>query len=323
MWRSKRPFSPRLAALDNGDVRLWALAVAPGDAAVYTGGRPGYLAAWDLETGQRTRVFEGFEGTIDAVALTSEGAHIACCGWKEQNVVVFDTRTGEKTADFQTATNVRCVRFSPDDHWLAAGGEDGVVRLWEWRSGGDPKSVPPGSQAVYDIAFSPDGRQLVTCGGDWRTKEPGHVTFWKRGEAAGSWSEARRQTEHTQAVRAVTFSRDGSRLSSAGEDGSVIVWDAEQHVPVTRLQNATGMRPLAFSAEGDRLAVGLHDGTINVWDIESHEIVQRFQGADDIFALSYSRDGSALFSASGEHNIEIWPAAETTSTAERIRAWSL
>jgi WD40 repeat protein len=317
VWRSKRPFSPRLAALDNGDVKLWALAVAPNDAAIYAGGRPGYLAAWDLETGERTRLFEGFEGTIDAVALNSQGTHIGCCGWKEQNVVVFDTQTGEKAAEFQTETNVRCVRFSPDDQWLAAGGEDGTLRLWDWRTDADPTSVPTGPQAVYDVAFSPDG-----CGGDWRSKEPGHVTFWKRGDAAGSWSEVRRLTEHTQAVRTVTFNRDGSRLASAGEDGLVIIWDAEKHVPVARLKNAAGVRPVDFSPSGDRLAVGLHDGTINIWDIARHEIVQRFQSEDDVFALSCSRDGSVLFSVSGEQRIELWSAAQATSTAERIRGWS-
>lgn len=319
-WRSKLPLSPRLATVDGGDVRLWSVAVSPAGRFLFAGGWHRYLASWDLETGQGVRQFDGFDGTIDAVALTSDGSHIACCGWKEKTVAIFDTATGEKSAEFATDSTVRCVRFSPDDRTLVAGCEDGSLRFWEWRTSAEPLTIQAAATSVYDVAFSPDGSQLVTCSGDWRKKEPGDVTFWRHdGEV---WAEARKLGEHTQAVRSVVFNHDGSRAASAGEDGWVIVWNAATYVPLARLHNADGVRPIAFSPDGNRVAVGVHDGTINVWDIDRKEIVQRFQSEDDVFGISYSEDGTVLFSVSGESRIEIWPMTAETSTADRIRHWN-
>jgi WD40 repeat protein len=82
----------------------------------------------------------------------------------------------------------------------------------------------------------------------------------------------------------VTFNADGSRLASTGEDGLVVVWNAETLVPLARLRNIGGARPLAFAPDGVRLAVGLHDGTIHVWDSAQGEIVQRFRAEDDVSA---------------------------------------
>lgn len=320
IWRSKLPPSPRLATIDNGDVKLWSLAIAPRENVLFTGGWHRYLSAWDLRTGEQLRQFEGFDSTIDALALTSDEDFIACCGWKSSTIAVFDTRTGEMSKEFVTETTVRCVKFSPDGQLLVAGGEDGNLHMWDWRTDADPTVKRASAQSVYDVVFSPDGQQLVTCGGDWRKKEPGDLTFWQRD--GSSWSEVRRLTEHSQAVRAVSFNRDGTRLASAGEEGTVIIWHPDSQVPVARLRNAAGVREIAFSPRDDRLAVGARDDTINVWDIDRGEIVQRFQSEDDVFALSYSEDGTAVFSVSGENQIEVWLTEGAVSTAEQIRRWS-
>lgn len=322
VWRSKLPVTPRLATIDDVDVRMWSLAIAPDHDTLLAGGRDSFLAGWDLESGRQTMRYEGFDGTVDSVAVTADGTHIACCGWREENVAVFDARTGEKTADMGVGVKVRCVQFSPDGEWLVAGGEDGALRIWRWRTGGEPQVVPTGALAVYDVAFSPDGRQLVTCSGNWRTPDPGDVTFWN----TDAWSEVVRQGGHAKAVRSVTFNSDGTRVASAGENGLVILWHAETHVPLARLQNGAGVRPVAFSPDGTRLAVGLHDGTINVWDSDRGEVVQRFQTEDDVFGVAYSRDGSVLFSVSGEKRVEIWPTGDDTTgtdtTAAQIAGWT-
>ena len=323
LWKPKLPVTPLLATIDDVDVRLWSVSVAPDDAMLFAGGRNSLLAAWDLTTGRRSMQFDGFDGTIDAIALTENGSHIACCGWRTENIVIFDTQTGAVAADLTAASNIRCVRFSPDGQWLVAGGEDGTLIVWPWRTGDESRTIPTGALPVYDTNFSPDGTQLVTCTGKWRNPEPGDVTFW----STASWSELRSATEHSRAVRSVMFNSDGTRVASAGEDGLVILWHARTHVPLARLQNGTGARPVAFSPDGTHLAVGLHDGTINVWETDRGDVVQRFQTEDDVFAVSYSRDGSVLFSVSGEERVESWPTnlvpGDGMSTAERIAGMGL
>jgi WD40 repeat protein len=315
-WPSKLPISPRLAAIDGAEARLWAVAIAPADASVYAGGRDGFVAEWSLATGERTRTLAGFKGTIDSIAVSPDGSQVACCGWKSKTAVVFQAASPDKPRQLPAEANARCVRFHPDGKTLVVGLEDGAILIWP-AEGDKPRRVSTGSQAVYDISFSPDGKQAATCCGDWRQPVPGAITFWN----TETWSEIRKVNEHTRAVRSVAFNPAGTRLASTGDDGLVILWHGESHLPVSRFQNAAGARSIAFSPDGSRLAVGLHDGTINVWDAGRGELVQRFRCDDDVFALAYTTDGSAIVSASGEKRVEIWPGMEPVSTSRRIQKW--
>jgi WD40 repeat protein len=56
------------------------------------------------------------------------------------------------------------VSFSPDGRFLASGGEDGVVRMWEVGSGREVRRMEHG-EWVKSVSFSPDGRFLASGGG--------------------------------------------------------------------------------------------------------------------------------------------------------------
>jgi WD40 repeat protein len=70
---------------------------------------------------------------------------------------------------------------------------------------------------------------------------------------------------HTDIVSSVAFSRDGKRLASASQDGTVKVWKVGTGQELLSLKG--GGISVAFSPDGQRLASANHDGTVKVWKV--------------------------------------------------------
>jgi WD40 repeat protein len=120
--------------------------------------------------------------------------------------------------EYENPAGVTGCAFSPDARYvLALSRYDPAARLWDAASGA-AKQPPLAHQGDGTIAgaFSPDGRRVLTGGGDFTAR------FWDvaTGKPLGP------PLVHVQPVNAVAFRPDG-RMTATGEDRAVRLW----HVP--------------------------------------------------------------------------------------------
>src|SRR5262249_18483748 len=100
----------------------------------------------------------GFAGDCRRLAAFTPRARIRAC-----DVVGFGVLARRSTLPVLRGPSsfVSPVAFSPDGRWIASGGWDGKVRLWDAATGEPFPASLPHQGHVYGLAFGPDGTWLV------------------------------------------------------------------------------------------------------------------------------------------------------------------
>lgn len=324
-WRAKQPPHPALATIDIDAGKVWAMAISPDGSRIVVGGQRGFFRVLDLATGKQIAELQGSHpATVDCLEYSRDGQFIATGSWRNNEVIVWRAHDGAMQTSFKAEGHVRAIAFSPDGKKITAGCDDKLLFVWNTESGELISKMNAHALSVYDVSFSPDGKTIVTCSGNWTEAKPGDIKLW----SADSLEEIARLEGHEVAIRSVVFSPDGSRLASVSEDGVLKVWDVATKSQQAVMRNSSGARTLDWSPDGQLLAAGLHDGTTNVWNAESGMVIRQFGGSDDTFSVRFVADGSVLCGVGGEAKVILWDTSDLTGTgsagrvSESVRNWA-
>ncbi|MEW6336613.1 MAG: WD40 repeat domain-containing protein [Acidobacteriota bacterium] len=308
---------------------------------LFVGQGDGTIRGWSLRDGTPSAVLHGHAGPVRAVAVSPRGGALFSAG-ADGTMRKWLAAPGAFDGSWPTREVVYDAAFGPGGRQVATTGWTGLIEIRDAETGVVLRSWTGHEQSGVRIAWSGDGRWIVTTGNDGRvvlwdaatsarlavldsvegtqvtglamhpgskivaaTTTPGTVSIWDLPD--GGVRGMLRDGERPQADLA--FDSSGGRLAVGARDGSVAVWNWAEAALVRRLEHGRGTTHPVWSPDGRTLAVGGGDGAITVWEADSGRLLRTLSGHQgSVNAVRFSPDGARIASASGDQSTCLWDA---------------
>jgi len=321
----------------------------------------GNLRIWDMGTTENVLSVSNDDEFhwFTCMDFSPEGKHIAA-GSDFGHIGIWDVATGERVLAFQgPAANMHGLAFAPNRWHIATVHQDATARLWDATSGREVLCLDHDSQMegypdivmrvayitggdylhkVTGVAFSPDGKNLVTASGRmlniWDVgrgqllrRFQGHEELiedvvWSPDSqyiASVSWDTTAKVWDpsngelcgqfrgHGDVVFSACFSPDSQFLATASGDKTACIWRMGASTDRRRLKaDRRFIRDFAFSSDGRKLAAGSDDGRVGVWDVEAGTELHCHKAHDGgVYGVRFSRNGRRIVSW-GDTTVKVW-----------------
>jgi RNA polymerase sigma factor (sigma-70 family) len=162
----------------------------------------------------------------------------------------------------------------------------------------------PIDEQVLTVAFSPDGRRLLTAGGS--ATRPGQIQLWEVGAKKNLFT-----LRPVPGVRSLRFAPDGQTFATADFSGDIRIRDAatgDERAVVHGHEK--GAACVAFSPDGiSLLSVGA-DGTVKLWQADRLGEQRTFLGhTDAVLSGAFFHNAPAVVSGGEDNTVRIWDIA--------------
>jgi WD40 repeat protein len=260
----------------------------------------GIIFYWDPVTGKQLRQLSVPGGPIHSLLFSSDGKTLA---WmtRDNTVRLSEVATGKVLHEWLGPPNVMpsSVSVSPDSRTLAiACQSENDIHLYETATGKEVRRLigPPKGQyvqTVYCVAFSPDGKTLVSSARD------DILRFWD-----AATGKEMRQVKLKSFAPQLAFSPDGAILATGG--GNVDLWETGTGKLLRSCERDDDghIESLAFSPDGKTVAAARSNSqALSLWGVASGKKRLVFAGHLRLVAgVAISPDGKLLASAAWEKN---------------------
>ncbi len=263
----------------------------------FTVGDERVVHIWNLVDGVEADHFDAMNGTPRELAFDPKDGSVLVSGWWTIDRWDIATKTRRRIGSHPSGN--ACTALVPTERLAISGHGDGILRAWAIDDlvGGIPGPLMEGRSACE---FSADGQHLAVGDGFGTTR----ILETRTGRISAI------PPQHSERVKGLAFSPDGTYFASNGDDGKLWLSDARSGTPLAlyRGSESTSTLSVAFSPDGRRLAAVCRDRTVRVFDVPALQPLATLPagGAFQVISLAWSPDGQRLATTARDKFVRLW-----------------
>ena len=285
--------------ISTGEGGILSIIFSPDGQYIASGGWGMSVKIWEVNSGQLLKTLTGHSDSITSLSYSPDGSKIISSANTDPIAKIWDVGTGSLIDTFTHGGGISTVRFSNTGKYIATGGRDGVINIFDAMTNSGITSFHADC-GTPQLAFSPDDSIIISASC--------HVEFWNILRR----NLVRTLVGHTNSVNAVAFSPAGDFIATGSADNSI-------HILETSTGNVANIYPnnyvfsISYSPDGNRLAFGGINNTIKILNVKSDTLERTFSEHSVTSVLQYSNDGKYIGSTCKDftytfcsHDIKLW-----------------
>lgn len=237
-------------------------------------------------------------------------------------------------------STINTITYSPDGTYIASGGYDSYIKIWDSCNGRDVTSLHITDGPITALKYINNTPYLAASGHNgilriWDITGSYNMRSFRLGSGS-LWSISPNSTsssiavcgdnsylalinsdnyeirtfpkQHKGKIFTALYSPDDLTVASGGDDGRIIVWDAHRGTPIKIITGHYGaVRSMFYHPSGSYLWSSGDDGLIIKWDIKSGTPVSTTNAhKGPIRSITLSPEGHSYASAGDDGYVRIW-----------------
>ena len=263
---------------DKQQTSVLGITYSPDGQNIVSGHSDGTVKLWQISPQDPTQIESvttllGHKALVWRIAYSPDGTMFATAS--EDNTLKIWNHYGELLHTLQGHDDaVKSVSFSPDGELIASGSEDNTIKIWDIQ-GKLLTTFKEHQAAVVAVDFSP---LIETKGYPPRTTYLLASASWDNSAKLWRINRERQQqitgflatemTDHSDSLRAVSFSPDGQLIATASQDRSIKLWQSDGKLLKTLFGHDGAVWQVNFRPQGNEIVSSSEDKTVVIWDLE-------------------------------------------------------